>query len=165
MRVFVALDIDDAIRQRLQLFLDGVRGFAPDARWVRPESMHVTLKFIGEKSAEASRKSNRRWVESGLVSSRFPFAATASFLPPGRRAFSGLPLKLGRNLLRWRSRWTKQSPRSAFRKKNMPSVRISLWPVEGAPVRRVGVRAMHPTSPSSGCRRNWPRCPLLSLVR
>jgi 2'-5' RNA ligase len=53
MRVFVALDIDYAIRGRLQLFLDGVRGFAPDARWVRPESMHVTLKFIGEKSVEA----------------------------------------------------------------------------------------------------------------
>ena len=53
MRVFVALDIDDAIRQRLQLFLDGVRGFAPDARWVSPESVHVTLKFIGEKSTEA----------------------------------------------------------------------------------------------------------------
>jgi len=53
MRIFVALDIDDAIRERLQLFLDGVQGFAPDARWVRPESMHVTLKFIGEKPAEA----------------------------------------------------------------------------------------------------------------
>jgi 2'-5' RNA ligase len=53
MRVFVALDIDDAIRERLEQFLDGVRGFAPEARWVRPESMHVTLKFIGEKSSEA----------------------------------------------------------------------------------------------------------------
>jgi 2'-5' RNA ligase len=53
MRVFIALDIDDAIRKRLQVFMDGVCGFAPDARWVRPESMHVTLKFIGEKSAEA----------------------------------------------------------------------------------------------------------------
>jgi RNA 2',3'-cyclic 3'-phosphodiesterase len=53
MRVFVALDIDDAIRARLEQFLDGVRGFAPEARWVRPESMHVTLKFIGEKSSEA----------------------------------------------------------------------------------------------------------------
>ena len=53
MRVFVALDIDDSIRGRLEKFLDGVRGFAPEARWVRPESMHVTLKFIGEKSAEA----------------------------------------------------------------------------------------------------------------
>jgi 2'-5' RNA ligase len=53
MRVFIALDIDDAIRTRLELFLDGVRGFAPAVRWVRPESMHVTLKFIGEKASEA----------------------------------------------------------------------------------------------------------------
>jgi 2'-5' RNA ligase len=43
MRVFVALDIDDAIRARLEQFLDGVRGFATEVRWVRPESMHVTL--------------------------------------------------------------------------------------------------------------------------
>jgi 2'-5' RNA ligase len=49
MRLFVALDIDDDIRGRIALFLDGVRGFAPDARWVRPESLHVTLRFIGEK--------------------------------------------------------------------------------------------------------------------
>ncbi len=53
MRVFVALDIDDAIRARLEVFLDGVRGFAPEARWVRPESIHVTLKFIGERSSDA----------------------------------------------------------------------------------------------------------------
>ncbi|MGA9813639.1 MAG: RNA 2',3'-cyclic phosphodiesterase [Terriglobales bacterium] len=53
MRVFVALDIDDDIRACLERFLDAVRGFAPEARWVRPESMHVTLKFIGEKSSEA----------------------------------------------------------------------------------------------------------------
>ena len=52
MRVFVALDIDDAIRQRIQRFMEGVSGFAPDARWVRPESLHITLKFIGEKPME-----------------------------------------------------------------------------------------------------------------
>jgi RNA 2',3'-cyclic 3'-phosphodiesterase len=49
MRLFIALDIDGAIRERIAGFMDGVRGFAPDARWVRPESLHVTLKFIGEK--------------------------------------------------------------------------------------------------------------------
>ena len=47
MRIFIALDIDDALRTRLEQFLDGVRDFAPDVRWVRPESMHVTLKFVG----------------------------------------------------------------------------------------------------------------------
>jgi 2'-5' RNA ligase len=52
MRLFIALDIDDAIREKIRLFLDGVRGFAPDARWVRSESLHVTLKFIGEKPTE-----------------------------------------------------------------------------------------------------------------
>ena len=51
MRIFIALDIDAAIRERLQLFMDGVRGFAPEARWVCPESLHVTLKFIGNKSS------------------------------------------------------------------------------------------------------------------
>jgi 2'-5' RNA ligase len=53
MRVFVALDIDNTVRARLEQFLDGVRGFAPDVRWVRPESLHLTLKFIGEKPSEA----------------------------------------------------------------------------------------------------------------
>jgi RNA 2',3'-cyclic 3'-phosphodiesterase len=52
MRIFVALDIDDVIRQRIQRFMEGVSGFAPEARWVRPESLHVTLKFIGEKPIE-----------------------------------------------------------------------------------------------------------------
>jgi 2'-5' RNA ligase len=49
MRLFVALDIDGHIRARIAGFLDGVRGFAPDARWVQPESLHLTLKFIGEQ--------------------------------------------------------------------------------------------------------------------
>ncbi len=49
MRLFIALDIDDAIRERIARFMDGVRNFAPDARWVKPESLHVTLKFIGEQ--------------------------------------------------------------------------------------------------------------------
>ena len=51
MRIFVALDLEDQIRERIARFMDGVREFAADARWVRPESMHVTLKFIGEKAA------------------------------------------------------------------------------------------------------------------
>ncbi|HLV86599.1 MAG TPA: RNA 2',3'-cyclic phosphodiesterase [Candidatus Sulfotelmatobacter sp.] len=49
MRLFVALDIDDAIRERISRFVAGVAGFAPDARWVSAESLHVTLKFIGEQ--------------------------------------------------------------------------------------------------------------------
>jgi 2'-5' RNA ligase len=48
MRLFVAIDIEDAIRERISRFVEGVRGFAPDARWINPESFHITLKFLGE---------------------------------------------------------------------------------------------------------------------
>ncbi len=52
MRLFLALDIDGSIRDRIRTFVEGVRNFAPDARWVKEESLHVTLKFIGELPEE-----------------------------------------------------------------------------------------------------------------
>jgi RNA 2',3'-cyclic 3'-phosphodiesterase len=55
MRIFIALDIDSEIRERIREFVEQVRGNAPDARWVGEESLHVTLKFVGEK-AEAEVK-------------------------------------------------------------------------------------------------------------
>jgi len=73
MRIFVALDIDDAIRERIALFLEGVREFAPEARWVRPESLHVTLKFIGEKLEQQVEeiKETLHNIDAGAVEMRF----------------------------------------------------------------------------------------------
>ena len=53
MRLFVALDIDEGIRERISRFLEGVRNFSPEARWIQPESMHITLKFVGEQPESA----------------------------------------------------------------------------------------------------------------
>jgi 2'-5' RNA ligase len=52
MRIFIGIDLDPEVRARIERFLDGVQGLAPDARWVRPESLHITLKFIGEQKPE-----------------------------------------------------------------------------------------------------------------
>ena len=48
MRLFVALDIDEAIRSRIATFITAMQALAPDVRFVATESLHVTLKFIGE---------------------------------------------------------------------------------------------------------------------
>lgn len=48
MRLFVALDIDTEIRRRITDFRDRMRAYAPDVRWVGPETFHVTLQFLGE---------------------------------------------------------------------------------------------------------------------
>jgi RNA 2',3'-cyclic 3'-phosphodiesterase len=52
MRIFIGIDLDPDLRARISRFLEGVESFAPEARWVRPESLHITLKFIGEQSPE-----------------------------------------------------------------------------------------------------------------
>ena len=69
MRLFVALDIDDNVRNKITRFLDGIREFAPDARWVREESLHVTLKFIGEKTEDelGQIKSTLETIKAGSV--------------------------------------------------------------------------------------------------
>jgi 2'-5' RNA ligase len=48
MRLFVALDIEAEIRRRIGEFRDQMKAFAPDVRWVGPETFHVTLQFLGE---------------------------------------------------------------------------------------------------------------------
>lgn len=52
MRIFIGLDIDAGIRERIARFVDGVKNFVPDAKWVGPETFHITLKFIGEQPAD-----------------------------------------------------------------------------------------------------------------
>jgi len=51
-RLFVALDIPDAIRIALNECTAPLAKLCRSARWVRLEGAHVTLKFIGEVAAE-----------------------------------------------------------------------------------------------------------------
>lgn len=52
MRCFIAIDIDEQIRKALAGLQDELRGKADikrsDAKWVNPETIHLTLKFLGE---------------------------------------------------------------------------------------------------------------------
>jgi RNA 2',3'-cyclic 3'-phosphodiesterase len=53
MRLFVALEIPAAVRDNLATLIDELRAADASsskyrARWVRPENLHVTLKFIGQ---------------------------------------------------------------------------------------------------------------------
>ena len=48
MRLFVALDVPEAVRTALSELAAKLRKTCPGARWVRLEGVHITLKFIGE---------------------------------------------------------------------------------------------------------------------
>lgn len=49
MRLFVALPLPDKVRREVAALCAGL----PGARWVAPESLHITLRFLGELSGAA----------------------------------------------------------------------------------------------------------------
>ena len=48
MRLFVAIVLDERVRSRLAAVQERLRGKWPGVRWVRPELVHLTLKFLGD---------------------------------------------------------------------------------------------------------------------
>lgn len=47
-RTFIAVEIDDAVRQRAVALQEKLGHLAPGVKWVEAESMHITLHFLGE---------------------------------------------------------------------------------------------------------------------
>jgi 2'-5' RNA ligase len=50
MRAFIAIDLPESLRAVLAETQHVFRSVCPDARWTRPEGIHLTLKFLGEIS-------------------------------------------------------------------------------------------------------------------
>ena len=74
MRLFVALEIPGEIRGALAVFLKELRAIAPQAKWVRADNLHVTLKFLGE--VEPSKLAA---VKTTLAAIRSPQAVVLDF--------------------------------------------------------------------------------------
>ena len=85
MRIFVGLDIEQGIRARIERFVAEMRELAPDVRWVAPESLHVTLKFIGEKPDDEVKQVERSLTSISATAFNIAFR-DAGFFPTSRSA-------------------------------------------------------------------------------
>jgi RNA 2',3'-cyclic 3'-phosphodiesterase len=51
MRAFIAIELPEFVREALRREQARFREVCPDARWTRPEGIHLTLKFLGDISS------------------------------------------------------------------------------------------------------------------
>jgi 2'-5' RNA ligase len=70
MRLFIAVDLPEEVREVLRNGLDPLKRDQPPAHWVRPEGMHITLKFLGEQPPELVDGLDR--AVAGMLSSLSP---------------------------------------------------------------------------------------------
>jgi 2'-5' RNA ligase len=52
-RTFIAVEVSPAIRTRLMAVQQELAALAQDVKWVEPENLHVTLKFLGQVDERA----------------------------------------------------------------------------------------------------------------
>src|SRR5258708_38346035 len=74
MRPLVAPDLPGDVREAIGGLIAKLRDACRSARWVRIEGAHVTLKFIGEVSAEKAAD-----IKTALASVHFPAPIKMSF--------------------------------------------------------------------------------------
>ncbi len=92
MRAFVAIDLPEALQDALAQAQSKFRSTLPrsaeredDARWTRPEGIHLTLKFLGEISSEQLEKVKQA-LEVIKRFEEFPVAVKGfGFFPDARR--------------------------------------------------------------------------------
>lgn len=85
MRLFVGIDIPDKIRARLSDYMKRLEAAAPGTKWIRPESLHVTLKFIGNSDKLEEIKHALEQVSGARF--EIGFRGTGFFTPRSPRVF------------------------------------------------------------------------------
>jgi 2'-5' RNA ligase len=84
MRVFIAIDVPHEIRQRLGAMQDRLRHASSSARWVEADSIHITLKFVGE--VPAKRREEIDNAMTGLTWKPLSISVRGLGFFPGRRS-------------------------------------------------------------------------------
>lgn len=85
LRCFIAIELPEEIRKALAEAQRELKIFGADIRWVRPENIHLTLKFLGDTQEEDIESISREISEicSGFSSFSMELAGLGIF--PGTR--------------------------------------------------------------------------------
>lgn len=85
MRLFLAIDLPESVRSRLGELQERLRRSWPGWRWVRPEGIHLTIRFLGEVLPEVDSGARECWREAAAAVAPFKigFGGIGRFPPRG----------------------------------------------------------------------------------
>ncbi|HVT61678.1 MAG TPA: RNA 2',3'-cyclic phosphodiesterase [Thermoanaerobaculia bacterium] len=139
MRLFIAVEIPEAVRREVKRRMAGLRERLPRARWVDPEVMHLTLLFLGETAGgrlpELAARLRAAFASHPQLALRLAGGGT---FPPGRPA---------------RVAWIGVAAPPAFAEVQAAAVRAAVETIEHEPDKR----PFQPHLTLARCPAPWPR--------
>ena len=135
MRLFVAIDLPEPVREELTRISSGL----PGARWTRPEQLHLTLRFIGE--VDGGLFADIREELAGISAEPFSLQldGLGVFPPRGRPRVIWAGLRRSKALLRLRNQIESALARVGIARETRKfSPHITLARLKTTPSARVG---------------------------
>jgi 2'-5' RNA ligase len=85
MRLFLAIDLPETLRRDLGELQRRLRSSATGWRWVRPEGIHLTVRFLGEVATEVDARNREAWrrAAGACPAVRFGVGGLGVFPPRG----------------------------------------------------------------------------------
>jgi RNA 2',3'-cyclic 3'-phosphodiesterase len=84
-RAFIAIELPESLREALRREQASFREVCPDARWTRPEGIHLTLKFLGQISGQQEAQVKRALAQMERFEKFTVRAQGFGFFPDARR--------------------------------------------------------------------------------
>ena len=134
-RLFVAIDLPAAIRDQLAALCCGL----PGARWVEPEQLHLTLRFIGEVDGGIMNRVREALAEVRAETFSLQLAGVGFFPPRGNPRVAWVGISKNELLLRLHHRVEAALIRAGFppeERKYSPHITLAL--LKATPASRAG---------------------------
>jgi len=82
-RAFIAIELTDETIAFIQKIQEGLRSFGVKARWMRPENIHLTLKFLGDINNEDVKKAGDAIISAARENASITLRAKGIGVFPG----------------------------------------------------------------------------------
>jgi len=86
MRTFIAIELEDKLKEQLCLFIQELMSVSQNIKWVKKQGMHLTLKFLGDIDQAKTRGIQSSLDKTAKETEAFSLQikGTGAF-PPGKR--------------------------------------------------------------------------------
>jgi 2'-5' RNA ligase len=71
LRCFIALELPEEVKKKIYVCIEKMKSAGADVKWIPPENLHLTLKFLGDTTEELLKSVNERLISLSKSHNRF----------------------------------------------------------------------------------------------
>lgn len=71
LRCFISLELPEELKKNIYGYIEKLKSAGADVKWIPPENLHLTLKFLGDTTEERLKSINERLISIAKAHDRF----------------------------------------------------------------------------------------------